>query len=248
MPAPVQSVPGSIGESRQIPGGRWPGQPVGPEVKRTVPSAGPTGLSVSAGPIVPTRTARPAVVIRAQVQDSPRIASHSGRQWRSLVLPGIWGVWASSTPELSVPPRSGRDRQLRLPPRRRSRQRRDPVADCLRRSPRSGPTREVDLSPPLRFIRTGGSEGLFHVEHQVRDRPRRAVLFGRLLHIRRVGALPGLPHGEDTDPMSARPCGGAGSQTDRRSAYWTQGRGRVGPGPSLANVTRRKLAGVPRRA
>ena len=310
MPVPVQSAPGSIGESRRVPEGRWPAEPAGPEVRRTGPSAGTTGTSASASPTGPAWTDTPSDRSdRAQLPDSGRVASDSVRKSRSLVLPGFCRVWVSSMRERSVPPRSGRVRQLRLPPRRHSRKRRDSLADWHDRTCRSGASREGHLSLPLQFLRTGSSGVLFHVEHQVRDRLRRAGLLGRacftwntrheiecverassgtpvsrgtpgtrstassgpprahlfhvehrvrdrlrragllkrLLRIRRVGALPGLPPAEDTDPMSDRPCGGAGSQTDRRSAYWTEEKGRGGPGPPLANVTRRKSAGVPTR-
>ena len=248
MPVPVQSAPGSIGESRHVPEERWAADPAGPEVRRTGPSAGTTRTSASAGPTGPVRTDTPfSRSHRAQLQDSVRVASDSGRKSRSLALPGICRVWASSMRKRSVPPRSGRVRQLRLPPRRRFRKRPDSLADWRDRTHRSGASREEYLSLPLQFMRTGRSGVLFHVEHQVRDPQSRAGLLKRLLRIRRVGALPGLPPAEDTDPMSDRPCGGAGSQTDRRSAYWTEEKGRGGPGPPLANVTRRKSAGVPRR-
>jgi hypothetical protein len=199
MPVPVQSAPGSIGESRQIPEERWAAEPAGPEVRKTGPSAGTTGTSASAGPTGPARTDTPSSRShRAQLQDSGRVASDSGRKSRSPALPGICRVWASSMRELSVPPRSGRVRQLRLPPRRLSRKRRDSLAEWRDRTRRSGASREEYLSPPLQFMRTGRSgacftwntryeihrvEGpprarLFHVEHQVRDPQSRGASSG----------------------------------------------------------------------
>ena len=179
MPVPVQSAPGSIGESRRVPEGRWPAEPAGPEVRRTGPSAGTTGTSASASPTGPAWTDTPSDRSdRAQLPDSGRVASDSVRKSRSLVLPGFCRVWVSSMRERSVPPRSGRVRQLRLPPRRHSRKRRDSLADWHDRTCRSGASREGHLSLPLQFLRTGSSGVLFHVEHQVRDRLRRAGLLG----------------------------------------------------------------------
>ena len=180
MPVPVQSAPGSIGESRHVPEERWAADPAGPEVRRTGPSAGTTRTSASAGPTGPARTDTPfSRSHRAQLQDSGRVASDSGRESRSLALPGICRVWASSMRKRSVPPRSGRVRQLRLPPRRRFRKRPDSLADWRDRTRRSGASREEYLSLPLQFMRTGRSGVLFHVEHQVRDPQRRAGLLGR---------------------------------------------------------------------
>jgi hypothetical protein len=180
MPVPVQSAPGSIGESRHVPEERWAADPAGPEVRRTGPSAGTTRTSASAGPTGPVRTDTPfSRSHRAQLQDSVRVASDSGRKSRSLALPGICRVWASSMRKRSVPPRSGRVRQLRLPPRRRFRKRPDSLADWRDRTRRSGASREEYLSLPLQFMRTGRSGVLFHVEHQVRDPQSRAGLLGR---------------------------------------------------------------------
>src|SRR5664279_1403720 len=199
MPVPVQSAPGSIGEFRHVPEERWAAEPDGPEVRETDPSAGTTGTSASAGPTGPTRTdTSSSRSHRARLQDSVRVASDSGRKSRSLALPGICRVWASSMSARFSPVPAGSDNsachQGTVPECAGIRSLTGAIgyAEVERVERNASPCRSNSCERYIRGPVSRGTPGtrspessgpprarLFHVEHQVRDPQSRAGLLGR---------------------------------------------------------------------